>query len=287
MAIRVLASLVACGAVIYAITRGSPRSVFAVGNTRPIPAVTAAIRVAESIGPEIPGALPGWRRAFADDFTENVPLGDFPGPLADRWAVYPQGWRDTAGVGLYSPLRTISVHDRTMDFYLHQESGTPLIATAIPRLTTRTYITGQLYGVYALRFRAPPVPGYKLALLLWPDSERWPQDGEIDFPEGDLVSRFCGFVHHQGAVDPLDFADVCSPVGFGGWHTAVIVWTRLVVAFALDGHLVGTVTDRIPDTPMHFLLQTETTTDQRPLRTSVPAHVQFHWVAIYAPQTDR
>jgi len=42
---------------------------------------------------------------------------------------------------------------------------------------------GLLYGRYAIHFKADPVPGYKTSWLLWPDSEKWPQDGEIDFPE--------------------------------------------------------------------------------------------------------
>jgi hypothetical protein len=55
-----------------------------------------------------------------------------------------------------------------------------------------------------VRFRADLLPGYKIAWLLWPDAyseglATWPQDGEVDFPEGDLAGGFWAFMHSRWA----------------------------------------------------------------------------------------
>ena len=39
--------------------------------------------------------------------------------------------------------------------------------------------------------------GYKVAWLLWPKSGVWPRDGEIDFPEADLIGTISAFMHRQ------------------------------------------------------------------------------------------
>ena len=63
--------------------------------------------------------------------------------------------------------------------------------------------------------------GYKTAWLLWPRSEVWPRDGEIDFPEGDLDSTIHGFVHRQGATSGSDQYAVSTSATYTSWHTAV------------------------------------------------------------------
>src|SRR2546427_410289 len=73
-----------------------------------------------------------------------------------------------------------------------------IVNAPVPLLPT------MLYGRYAVRFKADPVPGYKTAWLLWPDSGNWPADGEIDFPENSLDGNACAFVHHLGATIPSD-----------------------------------------------------------------------------------
>ena len=116
-----------------------------------------------------------------------------------------------------------------------------------------------------MRFRSDLLPGYKVAWLLWPDSGRWPGDGEIDFPEGDLDGRVCGYVHHQEGTSPGDQDATCSGESFQGWHTAVIEWTPAYVRFVLDGATLRVTTSRLPTTSMHWVLQTETNLDGRPI----------------------
>lgn len=253
--------------------------------TEPSEGGTAAARPSATSpsGQPMPvGDIPGWHQIFTDDFTTDVPLGSFPGLVAKRWSDYPDGWKDTSKNGEYYPSRVVSIHNGVMNLYLHTENGIHMVAAPEPVLPGAVGREGGLlYGRYVIRFRADPLPGYKLAWLLWPDSEVWPRDGEIDFPEGPLVQTINGYMHRQNATALHDQVSVTSQQSFPSWHTATIEWTPTRLNFILDGLTILSTTDRIPDTPMHWVLQTETTST--PPGNQVIGDVQIDWVAVYVP----
>jgi hypothetical protein len=224
--------------------------------------------------------VPGWHRVFADDFTRDVRRGTFPRGTKGKWGAYPNGWSDTSGNGTYNCTKVCSVHDGMLDLWLHSEHGMHYGAVPYPRIPGGNNFR---YGRYAIRFRSDPVPGYKTAWLLWPKSDHWPRDGEIDFPEGSLDGTFCAFVHHQGGTHGSDQASFCPGARYGAWHTAVIEWTPGRVNFILDGRTAGRARSRVPSTPMHWVLQTETDVDHSPPSTSAAGHVQVDWVVVYRP----
>jgi beta-glucanase (GH16 family) len=227
------------------------------------------------------GDVPGWHQVFADDFLRRVPVGDFPAAVADKWWAYPDGWPDTTGVGTYMPSKVVSIANGVMDLRLHTEHGVAMVAAPVPRVPGAPGREGGLlYGRYAVRFRADPAPCYKTAWLLWPDSETWPRDGEIDFPEGRLTGTISAFLHHQGAVSGSDQDAFDTPATYAQWHTAVIEWTPTTTRFLLDGTTVGMSTSRIPSTPMHWVLQTETGTDGCVPPASAVGNVQIDWVTV-------
>lgn len=225
--------------------------------------------------PDEPG---DWRQVFVEEFGTDAELGEFPGRrYSTRWGAYPSGWRDTTGRGTYRPDRVVSVRDGVLDYHLHVEDGEARAAALVPQLPTY----GQLYGRYAVRFRADPVPGFKLTFLLWPDSEEWPEGGEVNFPEGDLDGTFSAFMHH---ADPAGTQDQ-FPTGqdFSRWRTAVIEWRPGEVRFLLDGQQVGVSTTKVPDESMHWVLQTETsTTPGEEPAPGASGHVQVDWVAAWS-----
>jgi hypothetical protein len=228
-------------------------------------------------GQAIPaGDLPGWQLTFSDDFTTNVPLGRFPSAVSSRWQTYDEGAADTSGIGSHSPSRVLSVHDGVLDWFLHSEGGRPLVAAALPRMAA------QRYGRYAVRFRSDPLLDYKAAWLLWPNSGVWPRDGEIDFPEGGFAGTFCAFAHHQGATTGSDQDAFCNLATFADWHTAIIEWTAGEVRFILDGQVVGVSTDRVPNTAMNWVLQSETAGAPAP-SPALQGHVTIDWVAAWRP----
>jgi beta-glucanase (GH16 family) len=175
----------------------------------------------------------------------------------------------------------VSISGGVLNMFIHTEGGEHLVAAPIPKVTASSKY-GQLYGRYAVRFRADALPGYKTAWLLWPDSERWPGDGEIDFPEANLDETIKGYVHHAGATSGSDQDAFATSARYPDWHTAVIEWTPGKVVFTLDGQVIGQTTNRIPSTPMHWVLQTETALSGPAPSNSTQGNVQIDWVAVWA-----
>jgi len=221
------------------------------------------------------GDLQGWRQVFSDDFTQTLSAGQFPAAVSSRWSAYADGWPDTSGKGTYYPS-AISWHDGLMDVPIGWDGAHFIVNAPVPLLPTT------LYGRYVVRFKADPVPGYKTAWLLWPNSENWPADGEIDFPEGDLDGTMWAFMHRDNATSGSDQDAYNSGIGYTSWHTAVIEWLPSRCTFILDGTVIGSSTYRIPDTPMHWVLQTETELGTTP-STAAAGHVLIDWVAAYSP----
>ena len=249
----------------------------------PAPAPAPAASAGSPSGQAMPvGDLPGWRQVFADDLTTDVPVGSFPSAVSGRWGAYSDGWTDTSKNGTYMPSKVVSVRDGIMNLYLHTENGVHMVAVPYPKLPGAGAHNGMLYGRYAVRFRSDPVPGYKTAWLLWPDSGSWPGDGEIDFPEGRLDGTISAFMHRQGASGGGDQDAFDSPATYTSWHTAVIEWSPAATRFILDDKVVGTSTSRIPNTPMHWVLQTETSLSGAPTD-GAAGNVQVDWVAVYRP----
>ena len=229
------------------------------------------------------GDISGWRQVFVDDFATRVRLGSFGPATSPRWRPYPYPWRDTSKNGTYWPQKGLSVHDGVLDIWLHTENVNG-IATHIvnaPQPVLRGVSRGQLYGRYAIRFKADPVPGYKTAWLLWPDSGGR-REGEIDFPEGNLDGTFSAYVHPKDGEGSDQYV---YPTGatYGSWHTAVIEWLPDRCTFILDGKVIGIATSGIPDTPMHWVIQTETQLNDEAPDDTASGHVYIDWVAAYAP----
>jgi hypothetical protein len=215
----------------------------------------------------------GWVTVFTETF--DTPAASFPGPYSNRFGVYPDGARDTAALtegapSRYYPSDVLSVAEGMLTKRLRVDQGTPKAAGVVPLLPgTPPYTSGWpningttsalLEARYTIRWRTSSAPGWKLAWLLWPETEQWPRDGEIDFPEGNLDATICGFVHRQNATVGSDQHAACSWAPLAGqWHTTVIERVSGRVTFLLDGAQFGTWTDRLPDKPMTWRIQTET-----------------------------
>ena len=231
------------------------------------------------------GDIPGWRQVFTDDFTKNVALGKFPAEVSSKWGDYLDGWPDTTHNGRYEPTQVVSIHNGIMNLYLHTAKGVHMVAAPYPKIPgTIGSPGGTLYGMYEVRFKAQQVKGYKTAWLLWPDSNNH-QDGEIDFPEGNLQQNINAFLHHGNSNPKLQNA-YPTPYTYAVWHTATTIWTADAVIFMLDGKLIGESTDKsiIPDKPMHWVLQTETRTGGGPPSDAATANVEIDWVSVWFPQ---
>jgi len=260
---------------------------------------SAATTGSASAVPMPVGDIPGWHQIFTDDFQTDIPVGGFSGCQNDtartctglppsvsaKWWAYPDGWTDTSGKGTYMPSKTISIGDGAMHLHLYTDNGVHMVAAPVPKLPNPVGGEGgQLYGRYAIRFMVQrPTADFKLAWLLWPDTEKFPANGEIDFPEGGLDGNIAAFMHHQNGVSQYDQDQYNTTVPVSsGWHTAVTEWTAASCRFILDGTTVGTSASRIPDTPMHWIIQSETALDGA-ISNTATGDIYLAWVAIYRP----
>jgi hypothetical protein len=239
----------------------------------------------------------GWNLIFSDNFNTNVAAGSFPGttqvdppygttwtggPYASTWTAYLPGWQDTTGAGTYE-VSNLRASDSCLNIGLKTVGTTIEVANPNVILPGHAAYAGQLYGMYSVCFRADPgLQGLKTAWLLWPDNDIH-ADGEIDFPEGDLDGTIGGYVHNITGDPTENVLAVSTPDTYLTWHVATIEWTAAGVTFILDGKVVGTTTTS-PSVPMHWVLQTETSTDGTgPPAPSVAGNVYVDWVAIYSP----
>lgn len=218
-------------------------------------AVLASGLTAMVMAPEPAGE---WRSVFREDFDTPVPVGQFPGTTyGSKFTTYPDGWRDTSGLGVYRPAMVLSVSDGALTWDMQEKAGFVRGAAVLPTLPTY----GQTYGQYSIRFRAEPTPGFGMAFLLWPDSEKWPRDGEIDFPEGEFSSTIWGNAHHASETGEVDRFPTTTD--FTQWHVATIQWRPSGVTFLLDGTVIGVSTTAVPQRSMHWVLQTGSSGETR------------------------
>ncbi len=134
-----------------------------------------------------------------------------------------------------------------------------LTITARPRLNGGTsggiaMGDGQLHGRWEFRARADPGVGYSPAVLLWPDSERFPVDGELDMLESPVGDRRTASAYvHYGADNKTRGAQVSGD--FTQWHTFAFEWLPDRLTWYVDGRKAWEVrTARDPhqaDAPVH------------------------------------
>jgi hypothetical protein len=228
------------------------------------------------------GDIAGWRQIFAEDFNTNVPVGGFPGTVyRGEFIAYPDGAQDTAGQhgapSRYYPSKVISVGNGLLNLHLHTENGIPMVA-AFQSLVPGNH----LYGKYAVRFRSDALQGFKVAWLLWPESKKPLEDGEIDFPESDLDATISAYMHHKNGTSDSDQDSYGGTATYPSWHTASVEWSPDKVNFVLDGRSIGTSTARIPDTPMDWVIQTEACQPTCPAATTA-GNFQIDWMTVYSP----
>ncbi len=270
----VVGTLLSVSPVLLAATAGAnPSARQARAGTQ----VSAATALSDPSGQPMPvGDLAGFRQVFAGNFLKDSAPGQF---LADypSWGAYPSNYNDTSGHGHYEPSN-LYVSGGALHLNLKPGANGAQAQGNAPYPVPSTG-GDRLYGKYSVRFKADAVPNWHAAWLLWPQSESWPNDGEIDFPEGDLNQNIWGFMHRQGGRSGADQDAYDSGAAFasGGWHTATTTWTPNALTFELDGAVVGRSTANIPHTPMHWVLQTETASTAP----TTPADVQVAWATVY------
>jgi hypothetical protein len=244
------------------------------------------------------GDLPGWQQVLKEDFLKPVALGsNFMSQYSSSFTrIYGDGEGDTAGKfegkpSRYWPSKVMYVKDGLLVKNVHTENGVPMGSGLFVKTNAADREGAQLYGKYTVRFRvyannSTSLKGFKMAWLLWPKSQQWPRDGEIDFPEGDFGDRIFAAHHRQNGTSGDDQDVFFSNVRFddGKWHTASTEWLPDRVTFLLDGKVLGQVTKRIPNTPMFWVIQTESCLSTACPNAAANGNVEIDWITAYKPQ---
>ncbi|MFZ7088002.1 glycoside hydrolase family 16 protein [Curtobacterium sp. RRHDQ10] len=221
-----------------------------------------------------------WVQSYAEDFTRDAPLGTV---LAKYPAIQAyDGQRDTSGQGLYAPNKVLSVSDGSLDFWMHSENNQPLVATIMPD-GYAPHTTGRV----SIRYRTDTVRGYKFVGMFWPSSDSW-NDGEIDWPEGDLGGRVRPVSAVPGSYNAAtgNMTFMPSTQQFAAttqsdWHIATTEWDKTAVRFYWDGALVASVSNAVPTKAMRVTLQAETFIGEGTVPKDTSGHVDIDWISIW------
>ncbi len=231
---------------------------------------TAPVPVPDPTTPPIAG----WTLAFEDQFTSWQPA---------RYFVYPDGWTNNY-TGRYDPS-IISSDGSKLRIHLHTRDGFPRIAAFCPLPDGSLSPRGDLLGMRAeFRIRADRMVGYKGVPLLWPMSGQWPRDGEIDWPESSFDAQPKGFLHRQDATvgNDQDYWSSLAGTSWNDWHVYTFEWLPGVSYKAFqDGQLVKTVTDRVPNTALHFVCQLETNLTSTFPAPTVSGYVELDYLKVW------
>ena len=225
-------------------------------------------------------ALPGTTLVDADDFTGTA-------IDSSKWEVYQAAASNRVSQWLPS---MVSVTGGELSIAGHGNSpdGVGNVSGGLCWCRGRG---NQTYGIWQVRARFDAGTGYGQAILLWPESNRWPQDGELDFVEtpGGPKTTAIGTVH-WGADNQQDARRATGD--FTAWHTYAVEWRPTFVKMSIDGRVYydstrSTHHPAIPTGPMQLAIQQEPGPfghDWVPAPGSgTPAQVVMHidWVRIY------
>lgn len=204
----------------------------------------------------------GWGRAAGgDEFNYSG------APKTSKWQVYDSVGHD--GKGVRSPA-AFTVDDGVVRLSGDSEGTTGGMAAQFDN---------SKYGKWEVRMRVSTRdPKYHPVLLLWPDSESWPCDGEVDFSEGWGETDIVNFVLISGCEDTV--TRVYTSIDQTQWHDYAVEWTPTAMIGYIDGTQVfhDTTASHLPPGPMHLTIQLDWFPDGSP---TIPSWMEVDWVRFY------
>jgi hypothetical protein len=180
---------------------------------RPKLAVTTAL---DAVTPTEAAVVYGWgTRVTGDEFNYTG------APDATKWFVYNSAGH--AGNGIRSPQQV------TVD-------GSKMVMTGTPDGTTAgmgAKFAHQKYGRWEVRAAGSGDNEYHMVSILWPDSENWPCDGEVDYAETAGAWNVINFFHHYGCSNSQTSASKALDVT--QFHNYAVDWSPNGIIGYVDG----------------------------------------------------
>jgi beta-glucanase (GH16 family) len=233
-------------------------------------AASAPLRALDP-APSLPGGG-SWRLVFDDEFAGTA-------LNLHKWAPY-----DSAGNGGHG-LRRPSAFTINGDGQL-VVTADMVDGTLVSGGMASTY--NRVYGYYEIRVRTEPDPTHTLSgvVLTWPQSGRWPVDGENDIYEtqdGGGHKPFRTFIHFGSDNDQYYYTHEADG---SRWQTVGMLWDRHSIVVYRDGVEVWKMGDAsaIPSAPQHVCIQLDAESDQA---LPGPVHMYVDYVRIWRRQPGR
>jgi hypothetical protein len=189
------------------------------------------------------------------------------GPDATKWIVYNSPGH--AGNGIRSPQQV------TVD-------GSKMVMNGTPDGTTAgmgARFANQKYGRWEVRAAGSGDNEYHLVSILWPDSENWPCDGEVDYAETTGDWNVIQFFHHYGCSNLQTQA--IRPIDVSQFHNYAVDWSPRGIVGYVDGVKWFEDYDPThqPPGPMHQTLQLDWFPDST---ANGAGEMRVDWVRVYA-----
>ncbi|MGJ1525547.1 glycoside hydrolase family 16 protein [Sphingobacterium spiritivorum] len=139
------------------------------------------------------------------------------------------------------------------------------------------------YGKFEARVRADDDPSIATSavLLTWPQSERWPIDGENDFYETTTNRRqsFHSYIHYGSTYATKKQYHKEHKFDAKEWQVVAMEWEAEHIKIYVNGELQWTLSDKkaIPHVPHHLCIQLDAFKRQM----GSPVRMQVDWVKVY------
>ncbi|MDQ0678709.1 hypothetical protein QFZ30_002091 [Arthrobacter pascens] len=188
-------------------------------------------------------------------------------PDSLKWNVYNSAGH--AGNGLRSPTQV------TID-------GTKMVMNGTPNGTTAgmsAKFANQKYGRWEVRAAGSGDNEYHMVSILWPDSENWPCDGEMDYAETTGDWNVINFFHHYSCSNSQTSASKALDVS--QFHNYAVDWSPAGITGYVDGvqwFQDNTVSHQPPGS-MHQTLQLDWFPDST---ADGGGEMRVDWVRVYA-----
>lgn len=179
-----------------------------------------------------------WSLAFEENFPTLAAKGRFLQSYG-KWGGYPSDFHTTDGQGHYDPSQVAVVVDEAANNIMvincdpaGVNGSTPCAATMHPAISSDNDCRSSV-GMrisYRTRIKLPASfntdkGDYHKVPLLWPTSENWPHDAELDIEEEDFDSKTAGaFIHNMGASAGNDQEEFSTLVDLTQWHVFTAEW---------------------------------------------------------------
>ncbi len=182
-----------------------------------------------------------YRVVLADDFSNGYQTSNWGNPYGDGGY-----WN-----GAFSwNSGDVAVRNAEMQVSMTRQANGSWTAGGFNSIIADKTIT---YGMVEFDARVEEAQGTMAAILMWPDSNDWPRQGEIDILETPK-DRSMYTTHWESSNGSHQYSSIFSDIDASQTHHYKMTWLPDLLSIHVDGRLVASWTSpaAIPDAAMGF-----------------------------------